>query len=490
MTAVSAQPARVKAIAAALEAAKRVDRDGFVRALDGVSLRTGNGAPLEERWLAAEANYLRGQYPRTIELYEAFERDPRSASAPLWQRYRSSHRRAFAYMHQGDDDRAAPVLREAEERVSVLPDRAEREPDLDAMYGHLFNHQGNTEMARARFATAYQNAFAVGNWGRAASSAGDVATMLLNQGRLPEALDWLDRAEGALQRATSSLVAATLAVRRAHVLRTMEKFAEAEPLYTKVIEGAEQHPDPVEAAYRGRAETRLALGRFAEAEGDFSRAAAICLSQGIRNHAAYAYRGLADVYLTRAGLGDETRAVEQFHRALRLILTLQPPHPGMLMEFSQALLDRPRLLGSKLPEAFETQLRERMGRLRELSKPHPMHIAVTAAEKTEAYRRLRSTFQQLELSQLRLQSHTVNLLTGKILPAGKRSRLSAAVLAVLQLLIDEPKGLTIDQVAQRLDVSLTAATRRTMRLGSLLAEDLEAGREGNTRRYSLRRAAT
>lgn len=484
-----AQTSRAQAIAAALKAAYHVDRDGFLRALEGVSLRSGQNAPLDERWLAAELAYFRGDYPRIIELYEAFERDPRSASAPMWHRYRSSHRRAFAYMHQGDDDHAALALHQAEERVRALPDRAEREPDLDAMYGHLFNHQGNTEMARARFAAAYKNAVAVANWGRAASSAGDVGTTLLHQGRLPEALEWLDRAEGALRTAPSSLVAATLTVRRAHVLRTMEKFGEAEFLYTKVIEGSERHPDPIEAAHRGRAETLLALGRYEAAESDFHQAAEICLRQGIRNHAAYAYRGLADVYLTRAGPGDEVRAVEQFDRAMRLILTLKPPHPGLLMEFSQALLDRPQLVGGKLPEVFETQLRVRMARLRELSRPHPMHIATTAAQKAEAYRKLRTTFQQLELSQLRLEAHTINLLTGKIAPANTRGRLSAAELAVLQLLIDQPEGLTIDQLAVMLDIALTAASKRTMRLKDVLGEDLTVVREGNVRRYSLRRAS-
>src|ERR1044072_2551060 len=293
-----AQSSRAEAIAAALEAAKLVDRDGFLRALNGVRLRSSLSAPLEERWLAAELAYFRGEYPKTIGLYEAFERDPRSARAPLWQRYRSSHRRAFAYMHQGDDDRAVPALREAEERVKKLPDRAEREPDLDAMQGHLFNHQGNTELARSRFASAYHKGVIVGNLGRAASSAGDVATMFLDLGSLPEAHDWLDRAEDSLRqgsrslaaaspadvatmfldlaslpeahdwlaraefslrKAPSSLVAATLTVRRAHVLRTEERFVEAEPLYSRLIEGSERHPAPVEAAYRGRGETRLAL---------------------------------------------------------------------------------------------------------------------------------------------------------------------------------------------------------------------------------------
>jgi tetratricopeptide (TPR) repeat protein len=480
-----AQSSRAEAIAAALEAAKLVDRDGFLRALNGVPLRSSLSAPLEERWLAAELAYFRGEYPKTIGLYEAFERDPRSARAPLWQRYRSSHRRAFAYMHQGDDDRAVPALREAEERVKKLPDRAEREPDLDAMQGHLFNHQGNTELARSRFASAYHKGVIVGNWGRAASSAGDVATMFLDLGSLPEAHDWLDRAEDSLRKAPSSLVAATLTVRRAHVLRTEERFVEAEPLYSRLIEGSERHPDPVEAAYRGRGETRLALGRYADAEADFGQAAAICLSQGIRNHAAYAYRGLADVYLGRSGPGDAERAVEQFKRALRLILTLQPPHPGMLVEFSSELLDRPKLLGDKLPEVFQQELRQRMTRLRELSRPQPMHISVRAAERADAYRKLRSTFEQLDLSVLRLAKHTVNLLTGKILPAGKRGRITPAESEVLQLLVDEPAGLTIEEVSQKLDLSLPAATGRMMRLEAVLDKDVTPTRKGNARRYRV-----
>lgn len=487
MTSSSAQSARAQAIAVALEAAKRVDRDGFLRALEGVSLRSSTGAPLDERWLAAELAYFKGHYPKIIELYEAFERDPRKSSAPLWQLYRSSHRRAFAYLHQGDDARAAPALREARERIKELPERAEREPDLDAIEGHLYNHEGNIELARARFASAYHKAVAVGNWGRAASSAGDVATMFLNRGSLPEADEWLNRAEEALRKAPSALVATTLTVRRAHVRRTEQRFEEAEALYTRVIEGAERHPDPVEAAYRGRAETRLVLGHFDEAEADFRQAAELCLGQGIRNHAAYAYRGLADVYLARGRTGDAERAVAEFKRAMRLILTLHPPHPRMLVEFSEALLQRPKLLIGKLPEIFETQLRERMARLKGLTRPDPMHIGTSTAEKAKAYADLRSTFAHLELSVLQLQERTINLLTGRVTPAEKRKKLTDAEFEVLQLLIDAPEGLTIDEIDGKLDIGLMAASRRTMRLKDLLRDDLAVTREGNARRYFLRR---
>jgi len=81
------------------------------------------------------------------------------------------------------------------------------------------------------------------------------------------------------------------------------------------------------------------------------------------------------------------------------------------------------------------------------------------------------------------------LLTGRIIPAGKRVRLTTAEFEVLQLVIDEPVGLTIDEIEQKLDIGLVAASRRTMRLKQLLGEDLAVGREGNARRYSLRRAA-
>jgi DNA-binding NarL/FixJ family response regulator len=72
-------------------------------------------------------------------------------------------------------------------------------------------------------------------------------------------------------------------------------------------------------------------------------------------------------------------------------------------------------------------------------------------------------------------------------PATQRRRLPEAQLKVLQLLVDEPNGLTIDEIAERLDTPLTAASKRTMRLKELLGDDLKATREGNARRYSLKR---
>jgi len=92
----------------------------------------------------------------------------------------------------------------------------------------------------------------------------------------------------------------------------------------------------------------------------------------------------------------------------------------------------------------------------------------------------------LDLSLPRLQEHTVNLLTGKVMPAGKRGKASIAEFEALQLLVDEPRGLTIDEIEQRLDIGLVAASRRTMRLKQLLGDDLAVTREGNVRRYSLR----
>jgi tetratricopeptide (TPR) repeat protein len=477
---------RATAIASALEAAQRVDRDAFLRKLEGTSLRTGESAPLDERWLAGELAFIRGQYPEAIRRFEAFERDARSHAASPWQRYRSSHRRAFSYLHQGDDERARAALAEAEQRLELLPDRRLRQSDLHAMHGHLLNHQGDYERARARFTLGYDRAVAEENWGRAASTAADIAAMHMELNQLPEARHWLDRAEEALGRSPSSLVAATIAVRRGHVFRMTGMYGEAEPFYEQVIaRGDALHPDPLEAAHRGRAEIRMARRDFARAEADLRRAAEICLSHNVRHHAAYAYRDLANLYVQRAEPGDQQRAIDEFQRALRLVITLHPPHPRMLMEFADEVLRQPQLLAGKLPADLRATLAERVSRLRELMRPHSFQQAVRAAEASVAYEALRVMFRQVELSQLRLKTRTVSLLSGSVTTPSDRHHLSPKLLEALQYIYDHPRGLTIEQLSEGLGIKLAAGSRRMMRLKDVLKEDLLATRDGNARRYAL-----
>lgn len=370
--------ARAAAIARALEAAQRNDRDAFLGVLEGIVLSANKSSSIDERWLAAELAFRRGQYPRAIELFEAFERDPRSAKAAPWQRYRSSHRRAFSYLHQGDDERSWQALREAEERLRLLPELGPEPPDLHAMHGHLLNHRGDFERARARFALGYERAVATEKWSRAAGDAADVSMMLFRLNRLTEAREWLDRAEEALQRGPNSLVAATIAVRRGHVYRAMEMDDEAEAQYQRVIEGPQPHPDPLEAAYRGRAEVRLGRRDFDGAESDLRTAVSVCLAQGLRGHAAAVYRDLANLYLARGKEGDEHRAVNEFRRALGLLFTLRPPRPDMLMDFADEIVRRPALVGS-LREEMKVLIREQVEQLRTFSQPHPFTEAARAS---------------------------------------------------------------------------------------------------------------
>jgi len=160
----------------------------------------------------------------------------------------------------------------------------------------------------------------------------------------------------------------------------------------------------------------------------------------------------------------------------------------MLVEFSRALLNQPKLIGGTLPPGFESKLRDDVLRLDRLNQPHPMHIGASTTQRAAAYEAVRANFTRLELSVLRLEHHVVNLLTQGVTSTGRGKKIGDAQFEILRLLIDAPSGLTIAQVAEKLGVELDAATARMMRLKRQLEPDLYATRRGNVRRYALHRA--
>ena len=224
-------------IRSALMIARSGDRDACLRALLRLRLASGPGASIDHIWLAAELEYLLGHYPKALELFAQFDRDPRSRAVPTWQRYRSSHHQSFAALQTADYARSADCLADARRRAQASGELERYEGDLEAMEASLLEVQGKLESARLRFELAYKSALKAKQWHRAATTAADVARIIVgHKDAIADASPWLERARKAASRTRNALIRRTIDIREAGLLKAAGKLPQALRIHNRIIQ--------------------------------------------------------------------------------------------------------------------------------------------------------------------------------------------------------------------------------------------------------------
>jgi tetratricopeptide (TPR) repeat protein len=481
------EPERSAKLASALRAAQEGRRDSLRALLDELKPRGASDAPLDERWLAAEAAYLRRDYAGALDLFERFDRDSRDLGPPSWQRYLSAHRRAFASLQLGHIATTVTALDDAEAVLRSSPELSSRHSDLIAMRGHLDELRGDFEAARASFELAHAAALEHGDPGRAMTSASDLGRVYGILGRPADGLAWLRRAEEEGAGVASALVSTTVQLRRAVLLAALGHARESLAILDDIVDRAHADGGPellVDALAR-RADVWRILAQRHQAEADLLEAIRRGSAAKLVRHELYARKDLASFYVERAAVGDQTRAAAEFAEAIRLAGTLIPPPPLVLMQLAENALAAPVLVGrASLPSGLRGNLESALEAARRASAPamYQRHERSQAFER--AIGRLSALLATLDDERIKLATHVVLPRAGRVLPeVGEARRINAAEIATLRLLRDEP--MTIQALSQRLGKSMQAVSKSVMRLRSAIESDLLVTRVGQERRYSL-----
>jgi tetratricopeptide (TPR) repeat protein len=482
------EPERSTRLASALRAAQDGRRDALRALLDELKPRAASDAPLDERWLAAEAAYLRRDYAGALDLFERFDRDSRDLGPPSWQRYSSAHRRAFSSLQLGRIATTVAAIDDAEAILRCSPELSSRHSDLIAMRGHLHELRGDFESARASFELAHAAALEHGDPGRAMTSASDLGRVYGILGRPADGLAWLRRAEEEGSRVASALASTTVHLRRAVLLAALGHARESLAILDDIVDRAHADGGPellVDALAR-RADVWRILAQRGRAEADLLEAIRRASAAKLVRHELYARKDLASFYVERAAVGDQTRAAAEFTEAIRLAGALIPPPPLVLMQLAETALAAPALVGrATLPSGLRGHLESALEAARRASAPTLYQRYERSQAFERAIGRLSGLLVTLVEERIELATHVVLPRAGRVLPeVGEARRINAAEIAALRLLRDEP--LTIQALSQRLGKSMQAASKSVMRLRSAIESDLLVTRVGQERRYSLR----
>lgn len=477
-------------IAGALRAAKDGNRDELVKLLRGVKLRIDLEAPFDERWLAAEREYSTGNYRDARTLFAAIENDPQSQSAPPWQQFLSHHRRSFASLKLGDMGQAWDALGEAEQLLSGAPELAARKPTVDAMHAHLLEKVNDFDGALARFRIAHGDAIKFNDWGRAATTASDVARVLGVLGRGDDALVWLDKALDARKRQPDVLGELTIRFRRGMINAMLGRVDDALRAYGDVIAAArdDRMSDVLMDTLAQRADLFLRLRRFEEAERDRLRALDIATSRNIEEAIIFGSANLALLHLARGRLDDEGRARAEFDEALHRALGHESPPPFLLLQLTRDILSEPRLAPQYA--RMQTKLQEALKRLEAFAQPSLYFQTQRRGFRDDAARQLEFLLRKGQGQQVELASCAINVGSGTVKTRTGITRLNPAELKVLRMLLRcGGSGMTVAALEYKLPQRTAESIRRSLsRIRAAIDGDLLVMRDGNHRIYSLQLA--
>lgn len=481
-------------LAPALEAARLGDEDSCTQALEGVQLRDGPEASLDEVWLLAELAHLDAHRTDAIRRFEEFERRAARSPVPAWQRFGSAHRRMIAFYGNGEYQHSMQLLVDAERIIAENPELRFRQANIDAMYGHFLELKGDLEAAKARFVVGFQIATEFGHWSRAASIASDVARIAVDQQDYLEALKWFEEARKADDHEPSRRVRQVIDVRLAKLYRLMGRMSEAHNAFD--LATRDPIPDRDVNALLERAELVAEQGHYEAGELDLKHAIELCEERGVGTVAMAAYRSLAKLYLARAAKGDDGSAAQAFARHADLALSTKPVQLGLLVELAKDVLAEPGLIGrSALPEPLATPLRAAHAEC--LAHLEPAHYgrALRAARASAALHHLEAELKFLKAPAIHLEHWDVLPVSRDVLPKGGKAdkrRISDAEFLMLHHVLGAPReGWTMTDLADLLDKSIGATTKSCERLKKLIKPDLVmTRRKGDLPRYSVRKAAS
>jgi tetratricopeptide (TPR) repeat protein len=477
-------------ITKALAAAHRGDSDAVMRLASTLSAGEPPGASDDELWVRAEGAYQRGEYTDALRLFGAFERHSAARRAPAWQIYTSYHHRAFMLHQQARFAEGGQALEELQRLIQKSPKLASRGADVEALFAHRYELEGDFERARARMVEAHRRAIETEQWRRAATTASDV-------GRLSAVLEWQRRARELALPLNAPRLVRTIDERRAGVLKTLGKLNEAAAIYEAVIAGCLEEPMPgtLHAAYMGRADLRFARGDLRGAEEDFRAALAIAEQMSMKRMMVYPLKDLARLHLERGHEGDLEKAREFFGRAMALIVSLDPPQAILYRQLAEDLLREPRYLSKRMLYSTREKLEKALHRVVELTGPHPYQQAFRLKDFQRAVADLVLQLRNLQEPEIQLASHLVRPQSGTVcdLSTGEAiSKIRRSEVELLRYLLDrqadgqhEARSYDVKHDLKGLR-SLEAARKRIGRLRGAIGEDLIEVRRGNQRYYRVR----
>lgn len=469
----------------ALRAAERRDRDQVLVLTDGLSLGDP-GAPIDERWLAAERAYLRGEYPNTLKLFEALESDPEYSGLPPWQRFQALHRRSYSSLKVGDYEGSRRFIDDADLlRLGELS-LASREADVTALRAHLAELMDDFVSARAHMKSAYESAIANQAWERAATTAADLVRISGIVGEPVEGLEWVKKTRETLLRKPNERVERTLRLREGMMYTLLGRDNEASDIFAKLVEEAEAAsgtPELLVDALGRRADLHRRHGRYDEAEADLRHAIALADEKSLRRETVYLELDFATLCLQWPS-SDTTLAFEHFMRSVRFLEFLSPAPRRVLRQLAEVVVGEPLLVGrTRLPASIASELRSALRSIEEIGEPTVYQRGDREHRIAAAYEQVRRVLMSIVGPVVRLRSRgELHLDSGKVVRSGRFVQLQPAQVRLLRLMIDRGLPLTIDELSTGLDDSGSAVQKNLERIKKALGSDLEVEGGGRARR--------
>ena len=475
---------------AALELAREGRRGEFLRLVQDLEPAAA-GASADQLWLLGQREYWRGAYPEAIRLFQLFDAHPERHDTPAWQRYASLHRQGFAQLKAGEYDKTRRLLKKAEALIASTKELSACRADVDAMYGHIHEKDGDFQSALARFQRAYAASVDAANWERAATTASDVARILGILQRPAPGLEWLDKARAALKKRPNEMHALVVKLRDGMLQAALGELEIARSIFSSIIDAAESnHPPTAVDALLRRAEVLLVLKRHDAARRDYERALALCSTHGLHATAVYAHKDLATYFLERGESANMARAAREYQTALRLALALEPTQTLMLLQLAEDLLAEPALSGRRiLPTDVREALMNSTTKLRQFSGPAVYQRTTRRREWTRGRDELERTLRRIGRPDVLLATCVVKPFTGRVenLHGKEIAVLRGAQLDMLNALLEASGDeVALAALAKQFGTTVAAVQKRLQRLREAIGTgNLRERRQGNDRFYSL-----
>jgi tetratricopeptide (TPR) repeat protein len=461
-----------------------------IEVLRNVELASGPDAPLDHLFLKAERAYHLGIYPTAVPAFGAFERDPRSRTAPPWQLYLSAHRQCWMAVYQGDLPVAVRWLREGRRRIAMAPELEHFVADLEAIEGHLFHASGEYELARGRFLRAHEDALRHQHWILATSTSLDIADELGQTGRLLDARPWVERSWETLPPPDRLEAGRDITLRAARLKLAMREYDEAQAMLDDLIREnpADRNPSTLIQSLIARADMARVRRRPEEAERDLSEAIKFCDRMGLRMTRAQILLELAALYLARHASGDLERGQDAFGRALRQALALSMVPSGLVRDLAEDLFEHRGLLRREMPATFWGQLDQALNLLWERTRPRLLRQAARQEDREAARVRITKMLETFWAQEIRLAHVTVYPGAEEAVTEDETKSIGQAEIEVLRLLLKAPKpGLTRKELEAELGLGHEAVKKRLRRLKTAIGEDLISPPPGGPYVYAVKR---